>query len=200
MLSLLQEKMRVLWWNFLFILLGVLLIGILHAYISQLVNFCVHEVSLMEEVGSEKEFQKRGATKITKSGRVITQAYELGSSALYKQEEAHSNALIIFLLAILLPFLLIVAYTLFTQASLLAVNRNVCLAIISLFAISGIFYVELLHFMEDGNGAGFLFSALPSVQLTFFYSFFVSMQPKELTSPYYRSKTELVIDEVNMAA
>ena len=118
MLSLLQEKMRVLWWNFLFILLGVLLIGILHAYISQLVNFCVHEVSLMEEVGSEKEFQKRGATKITKSGRVITQAYELGSSALYKQDEAHSNALIIVLLAILQPFLLIVAYTLFTQASL----------------------------------------------------------------------------------
>ena len=196
MLSLLQEKMRVLWWNFLFILLGVLLIGILHAYISQLVNFCVHEVSLMEEVGSEKEFQKRGATKITKSGRVITQAYELGSSALYKQDEAHLNAIIILLLGLLLPFLLIIAYTLFTQASLLAVNRNVCLAIISLFAISGIFYIELLQFIQDGNGSGFLFAALPSVQLTFFYSFFVSMQPKELNSPYYRSKTELIIEDL----
>ena len=200
MLSLMQEKLHALWWNFLFVLLGVLLIGILHAYISQLVNFCVNEISLIEEVVNEKEFQKRGATKITKSGRVITQAYELSSSASYKQNEAHSNAVIIVILAVLLPFLLIIAYTLFTQASLLAVNKNICLAVISLFAIGGIFYVELLHFMEDGNGSGFLFAALPSVQLTFFYSFFVSMQPKELTSPYYRSKTELVIDEVNMAA
>ncbi|MBU3663567.1 MAG: hypothetical protein FGM41_10275 [Bacteroidetes bacterium] len=49
MLSLMQEKMRVLWWNFLFILLGVLLIGILHAYISQLVSFCVNKVSFIEE-------------------------------------------------------------------------------------------------------------------------------------------------------
>ena len=193
--SLLKEKMYILWWNFLFVLIGLLIIGLLHAYIFQLVNFCVHEVSLIEDVGSEKEFQKRGATKITKSGRLITQDYELGSSALYKQDEAHSNAIIILLLGLILPFLLIIAYTLFTQASLLAVNRNICLVIISLFAISVIFYVELLHFMEDGNGSCFLFAAMPSVQLTFFYSFFVSLQPKELTSPYYRSKSELVIED-----
>lgn len=195
MLSLLKEKMHVLWWNFLFILLGLLILGLLHAYIFQLVNFCVHEASLMEEVGNEREFQKRGATKITKSGRVITQVYELGSSALYKQDEAHSNAIIIVLLGLLLPFLLIIAYTLFTLASLIAVNRNFCLAIISLFAISGILYIELLQLIKDGNGSGFLFAALPSVQLTFFYSFFVSMQPIELTSPYYRSKTELIIED-----
>jgi len=41
---------------------------------------------------------------------------------------------------------------------------------------------------------------LPSVQLTFFYAFFVSLQPKELTSPYYRSKTELVALDEKMAA
>jgi hypothetical protein len=200
MISKVVIKMYAFWWNALFVLLGVLLIGILHAHISQLVSFCVNEVSLIEEVEVEKEFQKFGATKVTRSGKLIVQSYDLGTVAALKQKEAQSNVLIIALLVITLPFLLAITYTLFSKASVLAVNRNWCLAIITACAIVGIFYVELLSFIEGGNGSGFLFSALPSVQLSFLFSFFVSIQPKEKLSPYYRSRTELLDEVIPVAA
>lgn len=200
MISRVVLKMYAFWWNALFVMVGVLLIGILYGYISQLVNFCTNEISLVEDVSEEKEFQKMGATRITRTGKVIVQSYDLRTEVALKQKEAQSNVLIIVLLVITLPFLLALVYTLFSRASQLAVDRNWCLLVISILAILGIFCWEVKYFIEEGNSLMFLFSALPSVQLSLLFSFLIGIQPKEKLSPYYRSRTELLDEEILVAA
>jgi hypothetical protein len=200
MLSKMVLKIYAFWWNALFVLIGMVLIGVLYGYLSHLVTYRANEISLFEDVAIEKEFQKFGATKITRSGKVIVQSFELSTEAELKQQEAQSNMLIIIVLIITLPFLLALVYTLYTKASLLAVDRNWCLGVISILTIIGIFCWELRLFMEDGLSSGILFSALPTAQLSLLLSFLVAIKPKEKLSPYYRSRTELLEEEIIVAA
>jgi hypothetical protein len=71
--------------------------------------------------------------------------------------------------------------------------------LISIFSVIGVFAFEFNEFIHNGNATVFMLST-STILIIMFFSLFVSMHPKEQTSPYYRSKTELVIDEVSMAA
>ncbi len=199
MLIKLKDKVQILFWNLLFIISGIILIASMHGFISQLARFSMDEVNLLEDISKEKEEQCRGATKITRSGIAIVQSYSLGQDYQLKETEGRINILFIGMLLLISPILLIIIYTLLLHFSLLAVNRNICMWFISLLSAIAVFGFEFNEFIHNGNPTVFMLST-STILIIMLFSLFISMQPKEYASPYYISKTELIIDDIPLAA
>jgi hypothetical protein len=185
-----KDKFHVLYWNMVFILLGLVLIGSVHGYLSQLASLGLQEANLVEEVNKDVDFQRRGATRITRSGREIVQDYSLGAETLNKKTESNYNGLFIGLLVVVFPFFLVIAYILFLNFSQLAVNRIASLLLIAFLSITSIFGYEFYKFYLGGSILSFVIS-FTSIVIIIFFALFASLQPNELSSPYYGSKTEL---------
>ncbi|MEB3150833.1 MAG: hypothetical protein VKL60_17680 [Sphaerospermopsis sp.] len=200
MISKIKDKIIALNWNLSFILIGLLVTFCFHIYINTLTCFCLDEISLYKEIGNEEEFQRNGATKITKSGRVIVQDFTLGAEAAAKKDNANQIMFFIGIMVIAFPVSMILYMIIYSRISLLAVNRNLSLLILFLLSSGFIIWYELQSFISSGRGQLFMISVLSSLIINGWSAFFIYLQPKELSSPYYRSKTELITDEIQLAA
>lgn len=196
------QKLEAVWWNFSFITSAVLLFWLIHFGVSFTLSFANQELALVENVKREDDFQRMGATRVLRSGREVVQEYTISTYAEEQKKEYQLAFMVLMAIGVVFPSLLALTFVWYQKLSLLAVDRNFCLFLISILCCFSIFYYELNRFIEHQQGMVFFIATFFSIVFIPLFSFFVGLQPKEMVSPYYRARvTELELpDQPNMAA
>lgn len=188
-----KTKFQILFWNSLFIILGVSIIFTLHGYITLLSNLIGYTSNLINKVGKSIDIEVANLRPKNKFTEI-----NFDSSLNFFAEEVFTNGVLLILLFVFLFLLVGIVYILLIRLSTLAVNRKACMWLVTSSTIIGISLFEFQKFIASGDGFVFAMST-SSIIIIMFYTLFISMEPQTQSSPYYRSKTEL-IEYVPLAA
>ena len=167
---------RKLGFDLLFISIGLAQTLTLAFLINNFYYFANNEVNLYNEVQTEIEYQRMGATYVNKYGQVKIIPYDLSIMTQNKVSELRQLVFQLLLLIPIIPAVILLFYLTMIQMSLIAKRRNLCLGIIGLLFLGITISLNCIKLQNQSFSVSEVFLSLIELIAIGIMLFFMALQ------------------------